>query len=72
MSEFPRVHEFHGTPERTVEEILEMAEAEGAEVGHRQGRVTARGTSPALTRLIKAHERELVEHLGGRFRVSWQ
>jgi hypothetical protein len=62
--------EYIGT-RTTFEDVLAMAEAEGVELGARQGRVTARGSSPVLTALIKEYEREIVEHFGGTYRVPW-
>ncbi len=45
--------------------ILQMAAQEGVELGVGAGRITARGSSPELTQLLKHYERELVEHLAG-------
>ena len=58
-------------PERgvtTPREILELAEREGVEVRVRYGRLAYRGSSPQLEALLKAHERDVVEALGYRFR----
>ena len=51
-----------------MNEILDMAESEGVAVSVRHGRLAYRGSSPALTALLKGHERAVVEHLGGEFR----
>jgi len=49
----------------TLQQTLDLAEAEGVVLGHRQGRVTARGTSETLTLAIHNNEAELVRYLGG-------
>lgn len=64
------INEYLGK-QTTVDDVLAMAEAEGAELGVRQGRITIRGTSPALGWLIKEHEKELVERLGGKFHIDF-
>ncbi len=53
-------------------QIVEMAAAEGVTLGHRQGRITARGVSPVLGQLIVENEKELVEYLGGQFVSPWE
>ncbi len=56
----------------TPQQIVEMAAAEGVTLGVRMGRITARGTSPALGQAIVENEQQLVEHLGGQFASPWQ
>ncbi len=71
-NEFPRVHEYHGTPEPTLEDVVSQAKEEGVELGVRQGRVTMRGGSVALTRLVKQFEKRIVEeHFGKTFNAYW-
>lgn len=55
-----------GTPD-TARDALRMAADQGVELGVHAGRITARGASPTLVRLIEQFEPELVEHLGGTF-----
>lgn len=55
-----------GTPD-TVEDALRVAADQGVELGVHAGRITARGATPTLVRLIEQFEPELVEHLGGTF-----
>ena len=54
--------------EYTVQQVLELAAAEGVVLGHRMGRLTARGaSSPELTNALHQNERALVAYLGGSF-----
>ena len=54
--------------EYTVQQTLDMARGESVVLGHRMGRLTARGaSSPELTNALHQNERALVRHFGGSF-----
>ena len=53
--------------EYTVQQTLDMAQAEGVVLSHRMGRINARGASDELGLAIVQNERALVAYLGGSF-----